>query len=853
MGTRTTGLVLVGLVAVLTVAAGSALAQGELEVSDPDDDGQIRRVSEVGCTGTGAACSQAPPELEIVGVELRETPRDLVARLELEALPEDLGALAEENDPTDPSEMDPGKHETFYLVCWGRQGAEDPCRTQVHLTARWAHGEIHTWAGSTVLEAGCADEIPCQYGLPVEIETGEPGAIEWRFPRELLPNATQGAEVSTPLGVSARVDTPSEPVGVHGGWEGLGFELSQTYRFGYGRGYAVDAAFEQASMTLEQPAEERLPDALTSNHIRDPPRDIAESDRSDLDVLDVAFRADREKLQVSVEKALVREDPRDQTVFVNFGFDETIPFIQVVESVSEGEREFFAHRWSDFPDGEVTDLTVEGNVTPGEPGWVNFTVPLSEAPIRGWRLNWSWAGASDWTEGNETEPLAEVTPGVRARTERFDWDIVGPGPAYTVGSTLNNSTLSETVGDGPTTGLANSTFVAQDGPDDADYPSTSGTLAQAGSTAPTRSSQPGPENFEITRVQAKATDEDTVWLTLDIEELSRVRVPADWDAVLYAGSVQTSEGTFLAGLYKTDGGPNQPAEEVWLCARDTAVLTDGADEIPPRASWVQIDGVLDPSRATQGDDGNQSAGSSSATIRAEVPRDCLVGSPSGPLDVGALGAGTYLVRHNEQRPAEVHAVDEAARSDNRTLEPTTLSSTSTTPAAAAPSETGWVTQPFGVDNFWDIAGIAGTVLASAVGALLVRRRRSALKDYLERIDEINEAYAKDPSGRQTALQDLQAEAKDDLVDGRLTENQYVVVKDRIAEEVSEARAEGIEEAFGELPHNLLRKLQGMVSDGALSPEDRRLFSTMLEDGGLNEEAKARLRRKLDVWTEDASG
>lgn len=825
-------LLTLGAIAALVLVAGVATAQSDdPQVTDPDDDARVYTTASVtnaacpGCGPEGVGGVPAPDALEMTAVTFTETPRDLVIRLQVVGISEDLSQVATED----------GDHGTSYIVCW--DATERRCNGFVYMNVRRHDGEIARRAAFGSFGPDCNDVIPCQYQVPASIETGEPGAVEWRVPRALVANATEGETLEDPLGLVWRIEEPKRHVRFdlpdergHAGPVGVGYRETGEYT------YFVDFAGPGDPFTFDTGIDPQLPPMLRSNAVQDPADDFKGPQRPDIDVREVRFISDGHNLTVSVEKAQVREDPRDHVLWVNFGFGKGIPLLYTGYWVDDGERRFSAGGCAEYPCEDWIDLDVNATVVPGEPGWINLSLPRSEASLAGLQMSWMWAGTQAWSDHQEPGP-ADIPQVAGGGLTAFQADLVGPGTAFRIGEAVTDPEE----GGGPSspdggTSLEQDAVLVSDDNDDAELPQGASLFATVDDSGP------GEDAYEITSVRAEGVNEEMVRLTLSIAELRNVEPPPAWDAVLYATALETDQGRFMAAYYK-ENAPGQTSRQQWFCTRDTSVLT-GEPGDPNQAAWTPIDGVIQPSQDS--DEASGQGSGQGAVLRFNVPRECVGGAAPGELPISAFGAGTFVIRNPDSQQADVRSVDVAKLEGNRTIEPTAIE-------AQGANVPGGLGQPFGLESFWDIAGIAGTALASVVGAVLVRRRRSALKDYLQEIEEINQAHEDDPSGRQSALRELRDRAKDELVDGRLTENQYVVVKERIGEELAEARQEGVEEAFEDLPHRLLRKLKTMVSDGQLSPEDRRLFSTMLEDSGLNEDAKARIRRKLDVWAEETAG
>lgn len=804
------------------------------EITDPGDDARIYN-SNAAFAASGCGSDEpfwcvlqdrgdpkggipAPPALELTSASFQETPNDVIVRLEVESLGENLSEAAPED----------GDRGTIYGLCWTSQ-ATDPCQEQVYLQLQ--RGQQHLSAHSALFTSDdrCADVVPCLWEIPYEIESGTPGAIVWEIPRTLLPSGEAGdvLEQTQAFVFRANQDLRSSRLQVGPG-EGFIGSVGGQYS------YLVDSAGFGEDVPLEGLASGYLPPELREPVLEDPSRDFQGAYAAHLDIHKLVLLDEPDRFGVALKKAQVREDPTEHRFGFALGYGEEIPLLNAGYYFYDGQRRFYGGGCPTEACENYTDIDVNVSVEPGSPGWMNFTFPASElrpSDVDGLNLTRLGAITVEW-EDRAQPPGPDVSPFLGDGLESYRYDLAYPSPAFTIGAEPEareapTGATSQSVRE--RTGNA-----VQDESSDAQLPD---------GTSPTVDAR----SFEITKATFEADSPTTSLMTLSIADMQQVQVPPTWDAVFYATAVEVDEGQFMAGYYKQDPALGTSRQK-FLCASDTAVLQDPPRD-PNQVVWTTIDGSLNLQQGSNETEGGGSpSGTSPATITLQVPRECLGRTPAGPMEVAERGAGTFLIRNPGGQATQIERVDDATNQTAVTIE----SDGEGLAAASTGASPSFWTQPFGVENFWDITGIAGTIAASVFGAVLVRRRRTALKDYLEEIEEIEEAYADDPSGRQAALKDLRSRANDDLVDGRLTENQYVVVKDRVAEEISEARMEGLEEAFGGLPHRLLVKLQELLQDGRLSPEDRRLFLTMLEDSGLNEEAKARVRRKLDIWVDGSS-
>ncbi|HLE96687.1 MAG TPA: hypothetical protein VI997_04885, partial [Candidatus Thermoplasmatota archaeon] len=344
--------------------------------------------------------------------------------------------------------------------------------------------------------------------------------------------------------------------------------------------------------------------------------------------------------------------------------------------------------------------------------------------------------------------------------------------------------------------------------------------------------------FDITGIEIEGSSPTTTRVVLGVADLGQVLVPLGYDAVFYVVGFRTDFGDVMVGYHKNS--QNRGSSQEFFCSQDVAAFAQTPTD-PMEIVRVPIEGMI--AIASGGSDRARATGGGAGAIQFTVPHECFDPDLEGPFEASAVAAGTFLVQNPAGQGLAVQRVDAAAADG-----PVTLGALAPSPGDG-PS---WLSRPFGVENFWDMFGIAAAVATSAVGIGIVQRRRGILKKYLAAIDAAVAENA-DGGAREAALRQIRADLKRDLVRGAISEGHFVIVERRLDEHLSKARLAALTDAFDDLPHTLLQKLQELLSDGEMRKDEYRLFCTHLERTRLTEDAKEDIRRRVALWVvEDAA-
>lgn len=831
-------LALAVVVLALSVPAPSAgaAAAGEPNVVDEEGDARWRGTREARATAAGDACSAAwavtwpacivaysrvsadtpagsldgvpaPPELDLLSATFSEVPGALDVDLELARVDDSLAAgVPEDGDAA------------YVMVCWSGDGAA--CAGRVLLMVTNVKGLVVMHAQFDRSGTGCSDWNWCAWDVPFTLEPGSPGHVRWRVPVDLLTDDELARGLPDPSMWVYR------SVGGHEARQSYSvYGTPLTGATGGEQPYYVDGASGGDSYRFQGTAR-----AVTGtvaggdvSHV-DAVGDVpGPASRPDVDVLRVDVRETPGALTFATQVARVDVVPDDHELYLGFGLPDGRVVNAWVDSVG-GNRDAGAGRYADAESTRWLSVPVSLHVVPGAPGWVNLTFARTDLDSPGAGHMLPVAFATMYLSDSQSMGTDQASLGHYWEVTAYDWST--PLPAFRFRH--DTARLPEA----PPAGAEDAAAVVEDDAGDAALPALARGTEASGSA-----------RFDVTFAAATPDAPGVSRLALGIRDLDRAKPPSGYEAVVYAVALETTQGRFLAGLYKTAN------DQRFICAPDTLVFAD-ADENrldPTGTFYVEVPGVVTYGTSVTQTGAPASAGAGSITW--EFPHaQCLNRADTGPVEVLRMRAGTFLVRNDadDALPAGVERVDDTRLDEPFVLETASLATASTVRAP-------WYSSPFGVENFWDMLGIAAAVITSSVSLAVVRRQRGVLKRYLSEIDEAVDGRTQDPSAREGALVDVRSRLKRDFIRGAIREAHYVLVEQRLDEELAKARLDGLGEAFQDLPHRLLARLQSMLADGQLSPEDFNLFCAHLDDAPLTEDAKARVRRKLQMWVaEDAS-
>lgn len=823
--------VLLFLVAIAALPAASA--QEEPEVVDPAGDAREGDTGSVGQVGRDSACraaagqpalveqcyaappppgaggDPAPPTMDALAASFTDTPAHLVVRMQLASV-EKAWEGAVRADRTGGA---------IYRVCWTT--SDVPCSERVVLAAMPdAQGAPVETAFYETLDGRCNDSGSCRWRVPHELVPGAPGAIEWRVPRYLLPNGTAGSTLADPvLRVTRYLSPTARPAWPSDDGVGYGFAgpTNGTSMFGYTSNHFVTVDGSDPGRPYRLATAPDAPDPGASFEVlADPPGDLVGPQRADLDVLSARLVETPTTLTVSVEVATVDVAPVEHAGYGAFALSDGRYYTWGF-SAKDGQRAPYANVCAvplchQMAQPAIRNIPLTLVAVPGAPGWLNATFERASLgePARGVLLDsfdvtlFSYDARSTREEG---VPGARV---VVASSESTDTLAFAP-PWW-----FREDTLREVVQTGMSV-------------EDATLDVAASPLLEPGQEA----------QFDLTYLEATGISSDDIRITLGLRDLSRVKVPAGARAIFYGAALQLDDGRMLmAGFHREQDTPVQSGRQTFLCAEDGLVFQSDRRD-PMDGVYTAINGAIAASTTL-----DVSGGSQGGAILLFIPYACFGDIAPGSLNVQRFAAGSYVLLPGG---GGIQALDEVAYEGPGVI---------SVQAVQAPRPP-WYIAPFGIDGFWDAFGVASSILISSAGILAVQRKRQKLKRYLDKIERILVEHEKDPRAREAALLEVRHQVKDDLLRSRIDQGQYQIVDKRVDEALAKTRVLSIADAFDELPHRLLRRLQDLLVDGRMSRQDYNLFSAMLEQTDLTDEAKARIRRKLGIWVnqdaEDAKG
>lgn len=731
---------------------------------------------------------EAPPALDIVHARFEADAETLFVEIALASLDHDFVASGTDDEVL------------LYFACWTVGDAD--CRDGVSLLVTRVNGTVAFDASVQNLGPECEPVAGCWWGIETEIVPGTPGFIRMRVPRATLDPATVVLEA--PRVIAAYALTP-------GGYRGTGYELraldfqlngiSFPYAFGM-----TDTAGPGNAFALPPPARAFTPGRDSEPTRRDPAGDVPAADRPDLDILNMTYIEDERTVTVALEVSRVDEVPLDHHLYMTLQPTTGAAIVAGYTATGGARTPYSGICESACGPNPRTSLKkpVDIEAVPGAPGWINLTFARSDLGRPGYGDSMGWAYVALLLP----EAIAQQgPPDSRAESMQiFLGDYVYTPPPWWF-----------QLGEARVDPSESSDFHLEDPVGDTDS-----TDPLVTALAATKSLSA----FDITSLTMDTLPEGELRVELGVEDLSSVSPPTGFTAVLYATAISTEQGTFMIGYY------DDRDRREFFCAPDTAVLTK-PERDPTEVIWQTIPGLLSVAR-----DRGQGAGGGSApgSLIFLAPYSCVLEEAGDVVEAEAIAAGTFLVQSTDAEGISVQPVDTLASEGAVTL------------AATQVAPPPWYAEPFGIENFWDITGIASAALLSLLGLLALRRKQGALRRYLHEIEHVLATHAHDARAREAALLDIQTRLKRDLLKSRITEAHYVIVERRLDQHLGKVRVQALADAFGDLPHRLLLTLQDAMRDGVMDPEDWRLFRTHLAgESHLTADARVGIERRVQAW------
>ncbi len=761
----------------------------------------------------------ADPALDLVGFSLQEYPDSLLVTLSVASLEPDLSAMLDEESA----------HGITIGVAWDTQPDVElrSCMEAVYLRLDPSGGGYAAESGHVWIHQACgneqapwqgycsSDRTGCVQQVPMTVAPGTPGSISWSLPRDQMVNGSQGAALHNLHALVLRLG-PHPDVFV----EGAGGPSSMNQpgaRLDADTEYIVDSSEPVGPHRLALPAAQSV---HASGH-------IAWS----------AHHAVREQQQVHPELRL-RSGEFEETpthLILTAHLDElardakyhrgeagfALPTGELYRAgllVRDGTyTPYFGHAWFDSDEQwHWQSLPIDADVEPGSPGKVVWRVdrqdlPHIEAGTTMRAAGMLWNAAID--ENPAVGPLASSRVYVRATPmNNLDWM-----PPYRF---LYDTHFEPTRND---TGF-------KDPIDDL-------TLPAASEVDPNL--RTGPYDLIGVRARMKSTDE--VRFSIDVRDLSEVRVPTGYDAVFFAVGLQASKGgEYMMGFHKEVGKTGE-----FFCAPDTTVLAPTpADPLStPARELIRGNVLLSGAGGAEAGGGSGSGG----TIHLDVPLSCLELEATDVLSLEGVAAGVYWIRSTRDptgRPlgdSEVDVIDLAAPGDEEL--PLMLLA-----PPEPPVQSTWA-RPFGFENFWDIFGVAIAVTLAAISTVIIVRKRLRMKRYLVELEDLAEHYHSEPDAYGLSLVALRKRLFQDLLSNRLTEGHFVMVEERLRSALSSTRINAFGRAFYDLPPALMIRLQSLLADGRFTPQDHQVLADLVDGLTIPSASRTEVMDRIGLWAE----
>lgn len=151
------------------------------------------------------------------------------------------------------------------------------------------------------------------------------------------------------------------------------------------------------------------------------------------------------------------------------------------------------------------------------------------------------------------------------------------------------------------------------------------------------------DQFDLLFTEIAHRGPDQAEVRIGVHDLSEIRIPSEYDAVVYAAAVQTEQGPFMGAYMKTH------EDQAFFCSRDSLLLTDERQD-PRELGWERVDGAITTSPgATDGGSG---------VLEITLPASCFDTEPGSATAVTEVASGVFLLGGpEEQARGGVEATD----------------------------------------------------------------------------------------------------------------------------------------------------------------------------------------------------
>lgn len=747
----------------------------------------------------------AHPARDVLEVRFQETPTTLEVFL-------DVASLDEEFTGTYDEETGEG---TVYVVTWRDPATGCSVIPQYFVQPLVAGVTAVPWlftncwdvlAGGGELTGPClAPE--CGWSVETEITHGSPATIHWSVPRRQLASSEAGDTLEG-ITVASWATFPSE--GTRSMWSVTGPVSLERHRIGGNWQYETDRSdlSSPGSFTFTEPRVEEPAPAAVAHVAANPLLRPGGEPTTRLRGLEFEQHATHYRFLVEVEE--VRSDPEEVSVGVGFGVPGRA--IWFGAAPADGAWSPWSESFSGLP-GPPESPTVTLQVEPGTPGW--FILDLERASLPPLPADAHLQFLYAFTDTYRSQEHASLGTVSVAETGSRWGDVTDTAP--------------DALLDPPPTGAIDANRVRFTDP--------------AGDVRAPADLTRSAALYDLLGVEISSSDPRLLQVTLSLADLSDLRPPDGYDAVFYALGIEHAHGETMLGHYRSA----ERAGGEFLCAPDTTVLQEPRGD-PAEAAWEPIAGRVLEAGTGNGLSNTATAGAASIVLFA--PRSCF-DLPDGErsLEVAQLEAGTYLVRRpmlTAAGEATIQELDAATPESELDL---------VYAATTVPHSPFW-SQPFGVENFWDIFGAVVAIITVGITVGLFLRRRRAFHRYLDQVRAITHEH-EDPASRARALVALRSALHRDLELHHISDSHYPIVLDRLRARLTSARLTSLGEAFYDLSPSVALRLERLLDDGHLSADEARVLGPLIQGSRMAPATKTRLLESMARWVsedaEDAAG
>ena len=137
------------------------------------------------------------------------------------------------------------------------------------------------------------------------------------------------------------------------------------------------------------------------------------------------------------------------------------------------------------------------------------------------------------------------------------------------------------------------------------------------------------------------------------------------------------------------------------------------------------------------------------------------------------------------------------------------------------------------------------IIVSAIGWVLLRRRRAKVRGYLQHLSRLVHELGNNVEELDRQIDRMKSDVEQDYHKGRIDEQQYQLVEQKLEDARRAAREQEIKERFGDVPSSLSASLQEALADGRIDAgEVQKLLS---ESESLADEQRSELEQMLQRW------